>query len=214
MPVVKGHEGVKIVSHAELAKIVAKNINELCHMKMSPKKTIALLCNVSPSLVTKWTSKTPILPPADALLVMADYFGVDVVWLLQEHTSYELPDYTKTYSGAFMALVSLLDKGIIETDFVSDPIVSYLLGRYLSLKEANIVQADFDAWLERIVKEFDIPIGEYHNDVALQTDILRNESGIAAVDEDMKQRNLAKALSDEEVVERAYQRVYGTDEDK
>ena len=193
---------------------MAKNINELCHTKVSPKKIIALLCNVSPSLVTKWTSKTPVLPPADALLVMADYFGVDVVWLLQEHTSYELPDHTKTYSGAFMALVSLLDKGIIETDFVSDPILSYLLGRYSSLKEAKIAQADFDAWVERIVKEFDIPISEYHNDVALQTDILRNERGIAAVDEDMKQRNLAKALSDENVVERAYRRVYGTSVEK
>ena len=84
------------------------------------------------------------------------------------------------------------------------------MGRYSGLKEANIAQADFDVWVERIVKEFDIPISEYHNDVALQTDILRNEVGIAAVDEDMKQRNLARALSDAEVVERAYRRVYGT----
>ena len=46
----------------------------------------------------------------------------------------------------------------------------------------------------------------------IDLDILRNEVGIAAVDEDMKQRNLAKALSDADAVERAYRRLYGTDD--
>lgn len=43
----------------------------------------------------------------------------------------------------------------------------------------------------------------------IQNDIIRNESGIAAVDTDTKYRNLARALADEDVTERAYQRVYG-----
>lgn len=210
MPVYKSYEHIPVINHAGLAKIISTNINQLCQTKLHPKKTIAELCDVSPSLVTKWTSaKTPVMPAVDNLLTIAAYFGVDLTWLITEHEGYILPDYTQTYRSALLALISLLDKHIIECDFVDDPILGYLLERYRELSEARIEKREFDVWMEHIIKEFDIPIGEFHKDKPLQDDIVKNESGIAAVDTDTKYRNLARALNDNEVTARAYQRVYG-----
>lgn len=64
------------------------------------------------------------------------------------------------------------------------------------------------------MKEFDIPIRKFHTDVPIHDDIIRNKAGIAAVDTDTKYRNLARALADEDVTERAYQRVYGDADEK
>lgn len=215
MPEHKGYEHIPVENHARLAGIISANINRLCRTKVHPKKTIARLCSVSQSLVTKWTSeKAPVMPAVDNLLTIAAYFGVDITWLITEHEGYVLPDHTQTYSSALLALISLLDKGIIECDFVNDPILGYLLERYRDLSGAGIEKAEFDAWLERIVKEFDIPIRKFHTDVPIHDDIIRNEAGIAAVDTDTKYRNLARALADEDVTERAYLRVYGDADEK
>ena len=86
----------------------------------------------------------------------------------------------------------------LECDFVNDPILGYLLERYRDLSGAGIEKA-----------EFDIPFRKFHMDVPIHDDIIRNEAGIAAVDTDTKYRNLARALADEYVTERAYQRLYG-----
>lgn len=199
MPVICEHDNVKLISGEMLAKIVQKNLNLLCFTRLHPKATIARLCGVSQTIVTRWTSESkPVLPPANALMMMADYFGVDITWLLEDHTTYELPDHAKTYSDAFIVLVSLYNKGIVESaDHVNDPVLCYLLGKYIKLKKAKIIEpTEFDAWVNRIVKEFDIPLLDEHNNKDSIDYYLENDDMIVAVDEDMKYRNLARILTD------------------
>lgn len=76
-----------------------------------------------------------------------------------------------------------------------DPIFCYLPGLYISLKEANVPATEFDGWAEKIVEEFNVSISEYHNDIWVYDDILRNKSGISVVDDEIKQRNLMEDRS-------------------
>lgn len=200
----------KNLRYDELAQTIAENINKLCPSRIAPKKEIAKQCGVSPSLVTKWTCKKPVMPSTDCLLVIADFFGVDLNWLITKHGSTrELPDYTKTYSGAFAALVSLYDRKIIDPKEIKDPILHYLLNKYAKLQRSNVNADEFDDWVDMIGQQFNIPIAEYHNDVAIQEEILRVESNIVAINEELQYRNLAKALNDPMIVERARRKVYG-----
>ena len=194
---------------AKLARIVSENINSLCPTRVSPKKTIAEICGVSQTMVTKWTSNEPVLPPASALLIIAQYFAVDLAWLLEDHTANELPDRTKTYTNAFVVLISCFDKHIIEKpEYISDPILKLLIGKYVSLKNSDkITPSELYSWLDKIIKAFYIPIPiEHHNNRAIIDDILKYEN-TAAVDEDIKLRNLALALNDTEIVERSKERL-------
>lgn len=214
MPVFKGHETVDYVDHDNLAHIVAENINALCRLKdkkEKPKMTIAELCHVSPSAVTKWT-KTPILPPVDALMIIADYFGVDLMYLLHHHGAEKLPDCTKTYSTAFIAIISLVDKGITSYEGIADPIFRYLTERYENLKNNRLSKNEFNTWLFEIVRDFDIPINlEYHNDDFIQEVIANRVDGIAAVNEDKKMRNIARALNNEEIMDKIMTNGYPDD---
>jgi len=170
--------------------------------------TIAELCHVSPSAVTKWT-KTPILPLVDALLIIADYFGVDLMYLLHQHDTYKLPDCTKTYSTAFITIASLIDKGITTYEGIADPILRYLAKRYEDLKGNRLPKAEFDNWLHSIVLDFDIPINlEYHNDDFIQDVIADRVEGIAAINEDRKMRNIARALNNEEIMNQILENGY------
>ena len=214
MPAVKGHENIPIFNHDHLAEIIRDNINYLCRIKQRQKQDIAKICNVSGALVTKWTSKkSPIIPAINNLLTIAALFEVDLEWLVTEHNEYRLPDYTKTYASAFSVLISLILKGVVYTTDIKDPILNYFLVRYENMKKDGVRQNDIDEWLRKINRAFDIPIREYNNDLLIHNDILQNEPGIAAVDEDMKYRNLARALNDEEIIDRAYKRVYGEPDD-
>lgn len=77
----------------KIAKIVAENISMLCRTKDSrkdkPKMAIARLCDVAPSAVTKWTDGR-ILPSVVYLMIIAEYFGVDLMWLLTQHDDVDL----------------------------------------------------------------------------------------------------------------------------
>jgi transcriptional regulator with XRE-family HTH domain len=100
-------------AHAELAKIVAENINALCEMKKSsrkekPKMRIAELCNVAPSAVTKWTDGR-ILPSVVYLLIIADYFGVDLMWLLKKH-DYSNIDIADLMNNAVANAIAKVDR--------------------------------------------------------------------------------------------------------
>ena len=53
-------------------------------------------------------------------MIIADYFGVDLMYLLHYHGAEKLPDCTKTYSTAFIAIISLVDKGITAHEGIAD----------------------------------------------------------------------------------------------
>lgn len=100
-------------------------------------------------------------------------------------------------------------KKIIDPKEIKDPILYYLLNKYANLQRSNVNADEFDDWVDMIGQQFNIPIAEYHNDVAIQEEILRVESNIVAINEELQYRNLAKALNDPVIVERARKRVYG-----
>lgn len=72
----------------EMAQIVSENISMLCATKRrkvdKPKVEIASRCGVASSAVTKWTDGS-IVPSVVHLLTIADYFGVDLMWLVTKH---------------------------------------------------------------------------------------------------------------------------------
>lgn len=209
MTMANEYGNAKAYDKSNIAEIIRDNINTLCREQKCKKKTIAKLCQVSETLVSKWTAKkNPVLPSVDMLLTIASYFQVDIQRLVTRHDEYKLPELAKTYSSAFSVLVSLLKKEIIITvDAIQDPILQYLLIRYNKLVSDGIRQEDIDKWLKKVDEEFDIPIGKFHNDETIQFEILHNETGIAVVDEDIKYSNLARALDNDEIVKRAQKRV-------
>ena len=210
MPVRRSFEHVVVHQTFEVAETIRDNINYLCKVKKCKKKDIAEACEVSKPLVTKWTAKKfPVLPSVDRLLTIANFFEVDVNWLISKHDKFEFPDYTATYNSAFFVLLSLFQRGIIEpTDIIHDPILEFLVNRYDSLRNGGIMEADIEAWLKKINEEFNIPIREYNNDTNIHREILLHEPGIAVVDDEMKYRNLANALNNDEIVNAAFERVH------
>lgn len=199
----------KRAEYDKLAKIIATNINAKCKGRKAPKGTIADICHVTNALVTKWTAKdSTTIPSVPALITIADYLNVDVQWLWEDHTTYEYKNHIRTYSDALEELMALYDSEIIvDVNAIVDPILKYLMGRVLSLRNSTLAAKEFGSWIERIKKEFDIPITDAHNETKYLDDILMNENGIAAVDEDMKYRNLAKALYDKDVMQRSKDRM-------
>ena len=84
--------------------------------------------------------------------------------------------------------------------------------RYENLKNNKLSKNEFNTWLFEIVRAFDIPINlEYHNDDFIQEVIANRVDGIAAVNEDKKMRNIARALNDEEIMEKIMSNGYADD---
>lgn len=199
-----------MVNHKLMAYAISHNINTLCQTKMYAKKNLAELCNVSPALVTKWTkTDSPTIPRIEYLVTIADYFDVDVQWLITEHRDYRLSERIRTYSDALISLLSLTQKQIIKIDTIEDPILSYLVERYWDIVNDGVNDAEIKKWLGKIIKDFNIPITDSHNNTMLLEDILQREDGIASVYADDKYLNLAKALNDPEVLKRVHGAVGG-----
>lgn len=198
------------VSRESLAVVVSANINVLCSLKAHPKKTIAQLCGVSQSLVSRWTSRTnPLLPGIEHLLTVAAYLGVPASYLLTEHREVEdvLPDWIQTYSDALIALISLSRRGIVSPDQVNDTVLKYLLKRFWHLSDIGLNEADFSAWIEKILRDFAVPMANSCDSEALFSYISRNEKGIAAIDEDTRYRNIVRILNTPGAVERIYRQM-------
>lgn len=192
-----------MINHKLLAHIVSRNINALCQTKTHAKKNLAELCAVSPALVTKWTATdNPIIPRVEYLVTIAKYFNVEVEWLLTDHKDYKMPEHIQTYSDAFVALIYMTREHIIETESIKDPILKYLVTRYWEILEDEVNEYDFKNWQKKIVRDFDIPITEYHNDISLHNDIIKYVKGIAAINLDEKYRNLAKSLNNPELIKK------------
>ena len=71
----------------ELAKIFGENFQVLCRMKKKsdkPKGTIAERCGVVYTTVTQWANGS-VLPSVAYMLVIAEYFGVTLDWLVKKH---------------------------------------------------------------------------------------------------------------------------------
>lgn len=217
MPVYKKQQAetppdVSYISNEDLAKIVSRNINRLCPTRKYPKKTIAKLCHVSTPLVSGWTSaSSPQLPGVHYLLTIAEYFGVEISYLLTDHGSDDmaLPDRVHTYSDAWVALIQLKCKGILQPEHVEDAILKYLLDRYFHLSNLGLSTEDFYDWMMKILQDFAVPITIFRDKEVIYQDISKNEEGIVAIDDDTRYRNIARALAEPDTVRDCFRRVYG-----
>lgn len=183
-----------------LVRTSSHNLKMLFESKPGSKAAIARACCITPANVSRWIAeKDTILPQAEYLVCIAEYFHVTVDWILTDHEDLDNLKRIRTYSDAFLALLPLLQYGIIDNEKIENPVLKYLCNRYISFDAGSIPKDQIAKWLQYILQEYNIPLS-YTPDKEVCAYILKNQENIKAINDDETYRNLALALSNDELV--------------
>lgn len=179
---------------------IKNNLRDICEKK-GTKKVISELCGCSESLITKWCDfSKDTLPNFEDLHKISSHCGVSIDWLLSSHKDTDLLDHIHTYSDAFTALVSLVQKQILPVTSIEDIILNYLLNRYDQFLYSDISEKEIAGWMYNIIGKYDIPLTRYSTDKELCDCIIQTCSGIKSIHDDDTYRNLAIALNNDEMM--------------
>ena len=104
------------------------------------------------------TKNSTSLPPLYKLKDIAQELGITVDSLLGGEETYIDRSISKTYSRAFLTILELSDKGILQP-VSEDPFLHQLLYRKLQIDSMNRVGKDKKtAWMKKVLVDYDAPL--------------------------------------------------------
>lgn len=164
----------------ELHKIVALKIWNYINRTGLTQGSFAQKIDMSSSSVNRWlsykdkdknkdkskdsdkdkdeTKNSTSLPPLYKLKDIAQELGITVDSLLGGEETYIDRSISKTYSRAFLTILELSDKGILQP-VSEDPFLHQLLYRKLQIDSMNRVGKDKKtAWMKKVLVDYDAPL--------------------------------------------------------
>ena len=104
------------------------------------------------------TKNSTSLPPLYKLKDIAQELGITVDSLLGGEETYIDRSISKTYSRAFLTILELSDKGIIQP-ISEDPFLSQLLCRKMQIDGLDRVEKEKkEKWLKKVLTDYDAPL--------------------------------------------------------
>ena len=144
-----------------IKETVRNNLILLLDGKTNGKKTIAELCGVKASSVSRWVSmnpKTLQVPGPEHLKVISQHFHVSVDWLLSDHTEYDVLNRVSTYADAIISLIPLLKNGTLDKSNVKDPILQFLCEDYQNTFIDYMPETERSKWISDVMEHFNVPL--------------------------------------------------------
>ena len=155
-----------------LHKIVASKIWDYINRAGLSQGSFAEKIDMSSSSVNRWlsyrdkdtdkdkdeTKNSTTLPPLYKLREIAQELGITVDSLLGGEATYIDRSISKTYAKAFLTILELADKGIIQP-VSEDPFLSLLLYRKIQIDGLDRVEKEKkEKWLKKVLMDYDAPL--------------------------------------------------------
>lgn len=157
-----------------LHKIVASKIWDYINRAGLSQGSFAEKIDMSSSSINRWlsykgkdkdndkdkdeTKNSTCLPPLYKLRDIAQELGITVDSLLGGDETYIDLSISKTYSRAFLTILELSDKGIIQP-ISEDPFLSQLLCRKMQIDGLDRVEKEKkEKWLKKVLTDYDAPL--------------------------------------------------------
>ena len=175
---------------------VRNNLLLLFKRIKNPKKTVADVCGVKQSSITRWVSEDKTyLPGPEHLKSIANLFGVSVDWILSDHTADNAFNRVTTYADAIFALVPLIENQALNIETVSDPILKYLCQDYHRTFHSYMPEDQKKRWISDVMLNFNVSLPE-ECPTQEQVDLIReNNKTVPNLNPFFEYANLAKVIS-------------------
>lgn len=147
-----------------LHEIIASKIWDYINRSGLSQGSFASRIDMSSSSVNRWlsykgeTKNSTSLPPLFKVREIAQELGITVDSLLGGEETYIDRSISKTYAKAFLTILELADKAIVQP-ISEDPFLSQLLYRKVLIDGMNRVGKDKKiAWMKKVLVDYDAPL--------------------------------------------------------